>query len=188
MEEFAMNEMICKACGFVIAENRLGDVCPACGVPRTAFEPYVDNVSGRRRFILGLNIHPILIHFPQAYATILPLLIVLGILITTPLGADLISTARVLSYLLPLTVAAAIGAGLIDGFTRFKRLTTIILIKKIIIGSVLLVLSAIIAGLALSDGLQSSKMYVLVLSILCIVCEIALGQLGKTLMGARLPG
>lgn len=183
-----MKDMICKACGFVIGENKLGEVCPACGVPRTAFEPYVDNVSGRRKFILGLNIHPILIHFPQAYATILPLLIVLGILITTPLGADLLSAARVLSYLLPLTVVAAIGAGLIDGFTRFKRLTTIILIKKIIIALVLFVLSVLIAGLAIFDGLQSSKMYILVLSLLCILCEIALGQLGKTLRGARLPG
>lgn len=183
-----MKDMICKACGFVIGENNLGEVCPACGVPRTAFEPYVDNVSERRKFILGLNIHPILIHFPQAYATILPLLIVLGILITTPLGADLLSAARVLSYLLPLTVVAAIGAGLIDGFTRFKRLTTIILIKKIIIGLVLFVLSVLIAGLAIFDGLQSSKMYILVLSLLCILCEIALGQLGKTLRGARLPG
>lgn len=183
-----MTNMRCKACGYVIGENKLGKVCPACGVPRTAFEPYVDDISKRRKFILDLNIHPILIHFPQAYATILPLLIVLGMLIATPLGDDLLSAAKVLSYVLPLTVAAAIAGGLIDGFTRFKKLTTTILIKKMIIGLVLFVLSVIIAGLAIFDGLHSSKMYILVLSIGCILCEIALGQLGKTLMGVRLPG
>jgi rubredoxin len=188
-EETGMKNLLrCKACGYIIGESKLGEICPACGVPRTAFEPYVENISKRRKFILDLNIHPILVHFPQAYATILPLLIVLGILIAPPLGSDLLAAARVLSYVLPLTVAAAIAGGLIDGFTRFKKLTTPILIKKIVIGLVLFVLSVIIAVLALFDGFQLSRVYILALSIGCILCEIALGQLGKRLMGARLPG
>ncbi len=31
----------CKACDFIINEAKLGDACPACGVPRTAFETII---------------------------------------------------------------------------------------------------------------------------------------------------
>ena len=35
----------CRACGFIMEEEKLGDVCPACGIPRKAFEPYKETMS-----------------------------------------------------------------------------------------------------------------------------------------------
>src|SRR6056297_1118929 len=107
-------EVYCKACGYIMREEKLGEVCPACGVPKTAFEPYKEKLSERRRFILDLHLHPITVHFPQAFASILPVLIIGGILLTCRFGDMLISTATVLIYLLPLTVLPSIAAGLID--------------------------------------------------------------------------
>ncbi len=67
-----MAQLKCKACGYIIDEKKLGDVCPACGVPRKAFEPWTDDMSPRRRVLLTLNLHPIALHFPQAFSAMIP--------------------------------------------------------------------------------------------------------------------
>lgn len=183
------NEVRCKACGYIMAEGKLKDVCPACGVPKTSFEPYKEVLSQKRRFILDLHIHPIVIHFPQAFASITPLLIIAGVFITCSCADMLLSTATVLIYLLPFTVAASIIAGLIDGKTRFKSLSTIVLKQKIIIGVLLFILSIIMAICTYIYPITSSSfILVLILSIACIACEIALGQIGNKIMEPKLPG
>ncbi len=183
------NEVYCKACGYIMREEKLGEVCPACGVPKTAFEPYKEKLSERRRFILDLHLHPITVHFPQAFASIIPVLIIGGILLTCKFGDMLISTATVLIYLLPLTVLPSIAAGLIDGKTRFKSLTTIALKRKIITGSLLLVLSILMAVYTFTQHItMSSYPLILAMSIACILCEVILGQIGNKLMDSKLPG
>ncbi len=183
------NEVYCKACGYIMREEKLGEVCPACGVPKTAFEPYKEKLSKKRRFILDLHIHPITVHFPQAFAGILPVLIIGGILLTCKFGDMLISTATVLIYLLPLTVLPSIAAGLIDGKTRFKSLTTIALKRKIITGSLLLVLSILMAVYTFTQHItMSSYPLILAMSIACILCQVILGQIGNKLMDSKLPG
>jgi rubredoxin/uncharacterized membrane protein len=184
-----MEQLRCKACGFIINEDKLGDICPACGVPRTAFEPYKENISKRRKFILGLDLHPIAVHFPQAFATLIPPFILIGVAVGTSTGYDLLATVRVVSVLLPLTVAAAITAGLIDGRTRFKKLSTPIIKKKIITGSILLILSVCTAAVAIAYGTDyPGRLFLLILSLACIACEIILATLGKTIINAKLPG
>jgi uncharacterized membrane protein len=184
-----MEQLRCKACGYIINENKLGDICPACGVPRTAFEPYKDNISKKRKMILGLNLHPIAVHFPQAFATLIPPFILLGVAVGQSVGYDLLATVRVVSVLMPLTVAAAIVAGLIDARTRFKKLSTPIIIKKIITGSILLALSILVAAVAIVYGTDyPGRLFLLILSLGCIICEIFLAEIGKTIINAKLPG
>ncbi|HPL16001.1 MAG TPA: rubrerythrin [Spirochaetota bacterium] len=184
-----MEQLRCKACGFIINENRLGDICPACGVPRSAFEPYKENISKKRKTILGLNLHPIAVHFPQAFVTIIPPFILLGVAINPVLGHDLLITVKIAAMLMPFTVAAAFICGLIDGKTRFKRLTTPYLKRKISAASVLLVLSAAMAVVAYLYGTEyPGRLILLLLSLGCIACEIFLAEIGKTLISAKLPG
>jgi rubredoxin len=184
-----MEQLRCKACGYIINENKLGDICPACGVPRTAFEPYKENISKKRKMILGLNLHPIAVHFPQAFATLIPPFILLGVAVGQSVGYDLLATVRVVSVLMPLTVAAAIAAGLIDARTRFKKLSTPIIIKKIITGSILLALSILVAAVAIVYGTDyPGRLFLLILSLGCIICEIFLAEIGKTIINAKLPG
>ena len=66
----------CRPCGYVMKESELGDVCPACGLPRNVFEPYRERVSANRLFILGLDIHPIAIHLSQTFVALTPLLFI----------------------------------------------------------------------------------------------------------------
>ncbi|MBN2158577.1 MAG: rubrerythrin [Spirochaetes bacterium] len=184
-----MGQVRCKACGFIMRENKLGEVCPACGVPRTVFEPYHENISKKRKVILDLYLHPIILHFPQAIAALLPPLILLGVALGGAVGRSMLGAAWVLSVLLPFSVLGAFAAGLLDGKTRFKKLSTPLLIKKIIIGSILLLLSAIIGIVAMAYGIDyPGRLYILLLSLGCIACEIALAQAGKTMMNAKLPG
>ncbi len=170
-----MEQLRCKACGLIISENRLGDVCPACGVPRSAFEPYRENISKKRKTILALNLHPIAVHFPQAFVTIIPPFILLGVAINSMLGTELLITVKISALLMPFTVAAAFICGLIDGKTRFKRLTTPYLKRKIAAASVLMVLSAAMAAAAWMYGTgYPGRLIILLLAVGCIACEIYL--------------
>ena len=184
-----METLKCKACGYVVRSDKLKEICPACGVPRTAFEPYKETMSPARKKILDLNLHPITVHFPQAMAVMLPPFLIFTLIFDIRLSAELLITVRVLSVLLPLSVCAAAFCGLIDAKTRFKRLTTPLLIKKIITGSVLAALSTAVAGIAFFMGTDyPARVYLLVLSAACVGCEIILGEIGKTLISAKLPG
>ena len=53
--------------------GKLGDVCPACGLPRKVFEPYRERVSINRLRLLNLDLHPIVIHLSQAMVIAIPL-------------------------------------------------------------------------------------------------------------------
>lgn len=179
----------CKACGLILPEKKLGDVCPACGVPRSAFEPYRETMSGKRKFILNLNLHPIALHFPQAFSAIIPPFIIMGVAVNPIAGHDLLATVKVASLFMPLAVAAAFVCGLIDGKTRFKKFNTPYLILKIMFASVLLALSVILAAVAYFYGTDyPGRLFLLILSLACIACQIYLAGIGKMLMNAKLPG
>jgi rubredoxin len=182
--------MRCKACGYITNDAKIGEVCPACGLPRTVFEEYEEKISPRRKFIIDLHLHPIAVHFPQALATLIPLLIIAGWWILKPtLAIDVLNSARILAILLPFSVLGAIVAGLIDGKTRFKKLSTPLLVKKIVIGSILLLLSVGVCVLVLLPNLGQWAVYtVLALSLACVGCEILLGNIGSGLMSAFLRG
>jgi rubredoxin len=182
-------EMIrCKVCGYIMPEKKLGAVCPACGVPRTAFEPFKDNVSKKRKAILDLNLHPISVHFPQAFSSVIPPFIILA-LIFPSIEGELLTTVRVLSYFIPLTVIPAIAAGILDGSTRFKKITTPLLVKKLITATVLFAFSCILALAAYRFGTDyPGNWLVFILALACIACQVILAEIGKTLMNSKMPG
>lgn len=184
-----MDQFRCKACGYIIDAKKLGDRCPACGLPRTVFEPFRENLSRRRRLILNLNLHPIALHFPQAFAALVPFFILVGVAFPRSIGNDLLAAARVLSVLMPLAVLAAFASGALDGWNRFKKLTTPALVRKIALASVLLALSAATSIVAINYGTDyPGRLILLVLSLGCVACQIMLAQIGKTLINAKLQG
>jgi uncharacterized membrane protein len=185
-----MNNLVrCKACGYVMKAGKVKDVCPACGVSGKAFEPYKDPLSEKRSRLLELHLHSILVHFPQSFASIIPFLLVCGGLLPGPFRNELLVAASVLIYLLPLTIIPAILAGLIDGKTRFKSVSTQILIKKIILGIVLFVFAVVVAAIIFINGIIDSTFpWLLLLSVVCTVCAVLLGNLGGTIAEAKLPG
>ena len=182
----------CKACGYIMDKNKLGEVCPACGVQKTAFEDYKETMSEKRKKILDMHLHPMIVHFPQAFGIAIPAFIILALILNlipdNPFSGILFSAVAVLVFFLPLSAAVAIVMGIIDGNTRFKKISTILLKQKIIIGIILLVLSAVAAIYSLINPVTSSSfVLVLILSILCVPCEIMLGNIGSSIMDSKLP-
>jgi hypothetical protein len=65
------------------------------------FEAYTHPVSLKRRRILELHTHPVLVHFLQAFALTLFLMSVARLFAPAKIQGDLTSTIQVLSFLLP---------------------------------------------------------------------------------------
>lgn len=181
--------MRCKACGYVIEQAKIGEVCPACGLPRTVFEEYKDPVKPGRRKIIDLHLHPIGVHFPQALATLIAFFIIASWILERTLAIQLLESTQVLAVLLPFSVLGAMLAGLLDAKVRFKKIGTPLLKIKIALGTLLLLMSVAICVLVLVPNLGRWTVYaVLALSLGCVGCEIVLGSIGAKLMYAFLRG
>ena len=181
-----MKELVrCRPCGFVMEADKLGDVCPACGLPRKVFEPYREKVSRNRLMLLNLDLHPIVIHLSQAFVIAIPLLVIIKSFFSS-FQPEMIRNVLLFSvFVFPFTLVLAIITGIIDGLTRFKTLATPLLRVKIIFSFIILTLSIIIFFVA-----PNEKNYVLtiLLSILSLAAGVQLGLWGKKLINVILPG
>lgn len=181
-----MKELVrCRPCGFVMEAGKLGDVCPACGLPRKVFEPYRERVSINRLRLLNLDLHPIVIHLSQALVIAIPALAIL-IHIFPGIYPEIIKNVFVFSVaVFPFTLALAIITGVIDGLTRFKTLRTPLLRVKIIFSLIILTLSVILFFVGRNEN---NYILTLLLTFLCLGAGFQLGLWGKKLINVILPG
>ena len=181
-----MKELVrCRPCGFVMEADKLGDVCPACGLPRKVFEPYRERVSRNRLMLLNLDLHPIAIHLSQALVIAIPILVILTNFFSN-FQPEILKNVLIFSvFIFPFTLILAIITGIIDGLTRFKTLATPLLRIKIIFSFIILALSIAIFFVA-----PHVEYYILtiVLSILSLAAGVRLGLWGKKLIDVILPG
>lgn len=175
----------CRPCGYVMKESDLGDVCPACGLPRSVFEPYRERVSSNRLFILALDIHPIAIHLSQTFVALTPLLIFFH-LIFPHFQEVMVSSVIYFSVIaLPLSLVLSFISGIVDGITRFKTLRTPLLKSKMIYGVAILVFSFTQLIIFTPD---TYTWITIVLSLVSLASAVKLGLLGKHLIDVILPG
>ena len=179
-------QLVCRVCGYVIQKDRLGEICPACGVARTAFQPYQDRIKENRRRLLNLHLHSMVVHFPQALAVLAFGLFFLALLFSPHLEDLLLGTVRVLTVLLPVSIVFSLFSGLVDGQTRFKRLNTPILRLKIVVAALFLAVSSFLA-LALLFHLKMSPGLFLLLTGLNVLFSVILGNRGGRLTGLEVP-
>lgn len=184
------NLIRCKACGYITKEGNIKDVCPACGVPAKMFEPYTDPLSEKRRRIIDLHSHPIIVHFPQAFALTLFMLAVLFFIAPSPIKDALCYTMKVISFFMPFFVVLSFLTGLLDGKTRFRKVTTPFLKKKIIIGLIFFITSIALAALAFTEQFPATPTleYFTLLTIIASGCTVLLGFIGGRLAEAKFPG
>ena len=175
----------CRPCGYVMKASDLGDVCPACGLPRNVFEPYREKVSPNRLFILALDIHPIAIHLSQTFVALTPLLIIFHLLFPDFQEIIVHSVINFSIFALPFSLILSFISGLIDGITRFKTLRTPMLRSKIIFSSAILVF-AFIQLLIYTPGIYT--WINILLSLAALGCAVKLGLVGKHLIDVILPG
>ena len=175
----------CRPCGYVMKESDLGDVCPACGLPRNVFEPYREKVSANRLFLLSLDIHPIAIHLSQTFVGLTPVLIIFH-LVFPDFKEDIIhNVLNFFIFCLPLSLILSFFSGLIDGITRFKTLRTPMLRSKIIYSSSILVIS-FAQMFTLTPNVYN--WVTILLSLGALGCAVKLGLIGKHLIDVILPG
>jgi len=181
-----MKELVrCRPCGYVMEAGKLGDVCPACGLPRKVFEPYREKVSSNRLLILNFDLHPIVIHLSQALVITIPVLAMLKNFFSG-FQPDMVQHVLVFSvFLFPFTLVFAIITGIIDGLTRFKTLQTPLLRVKIIFSIIILALSI---GMFIIGPRENYYWITIILSILSLAAGVQLGLWGKKLINVILPG
>ncbi len=185
-----MAELVkCRPCGYVMKEDELDEVCPACGLPRKVFEPYRERVSSNRLMILNLDLHPIAIHISQAFVGIIPLIFLFTALFPDFYSEELNIMNIVMIIGLPLAMIVALFTGLLDGYTRFKTFKTPLLIQKIVYSIIITILSTIASLIVIFQGLTPDNQLIIILLILaCFACATILGLKGKKLLNVILPG
>lgn len=179
----------CKACGYVMEEGKLKDTCPACGVPAKDFEPYKPTINEKRLAALEMHIHPISLHLVMGPTIINTVLLILLLLINGSLKSNLWVVIEFNFFILPFFTLVASLTGIYDGKTRFKKITTSNLQKKIILASAYLVLTII--GLAVILTMQdyiATNIILLAIILLCMGLAKILGTLGSSMLESRLPG
>lgn len=179
----------CKVCGYVMETGKIGDVCPACGVPSKVFEPYKLTMSEDRYKFLSLHIHPIVLHFPQAFVITATGLLFLALIFTGELQAQIITVIQFNLLFLPLTVIMGAVSGIKDGQLRFKKLSPPALQLKIKLSVAFLLLSILTGVLAFV--LTMTTMNMILLLILCAVqtgLAVVLGKTGSKLIDSFVPG
>lgn len=187
MEE---QRVICKACAFVMDAHKLKAVCPACGVPAKMFEPFVDKVSFKRRTLLALDLHPVMVHFPQAFTATLLVLSAALLLVPTMLRESIEGAIIILGISLPFTVILSFGSGLFDGRVRFRKLNAPLLRKKMAFGTLFFVLACAIAFFTVSGYLTHTlpALKIALLSAFAMAIAAWLGLAGAGLVTAKFPG
>lgn len=179
----------CKACGFIMDENHLEDLCPACGLPKTVFEPYTKKISPKRQFLIDQHIHPISVHFPQVFIAVIIMMLSLAFFVSDPIRGEFLIAAKLSIWAFPLSVLLGFITGLIDGKIRFKKLNTPLLIKKVIVGIFLQVLSIAIFVLYLVNGFTPGTMQIIILlSVLSALCGVYLGRAGSSMFNSIMAG
>lgn len=183
------NYVQCKACGYIMEENGVKDKCPACGLPKTIFVPYVNKISPRRKFLIDQHIHPIIVHFPQVFLTLVLFMPLLSLFVAEPWRTELLIVTKLAILVLPFSVLGGLLTGFFDGKLRFKKLSPPALVSKAVVGGVLQILSVIILGLYLAYGFTGFAFWLIILfSAISMGCAIYLGRLGSSLFNAILPG
>ncbi len=187
-----MKELVrCKACGYIMEKSALGEFCPACGVKAQMFEPYEDKVTGVRRLLLDLDIHPIVVHFPETLGGLLVILALVFAVVSDGAKHWLWPSVQLLSWLFPLSVLGGFLSGIFDAKVRYRKVTTPVLRRKIALGVLYLLSSLAQAILAFSqNGFQNTGLWLgyLAAAIISLACGTLLGKIGVTLIHGAMPG
>ena len=182
--------VICKSCGFVMDKSKVKDRCPACGVLAKMFEPYIEKMSPGRKRILSLDLHPVLVHFPQAFIVSVFVLSLIALAAHGGFHATIAATISVLGAALPGVIILAAIAGLVDAKVRFRKVTTPLLKQKMLFAVLFFLFSCAIYLIILTHPMLGSTHEILVatLCLPAIGCASVLGLLGTSIINAKFPG
>lgn len=180
----------CKVCGFIAESEEPPEVCPACGFKGKIFEEFKSPVSAKRRIIMKLHIHPVLVHFPLAFVLSLFLINLFVLIEIIQLPSTFTAMAEAIIWLLPFAAVLATISGIYDGKLRFKRIDTPLLKKKMILSSlfILFSISLIVLQSSLELNPRSNGIMIFIYSIVLSGIGTWLGLIGSGLIEAKVRG
>lgn len=177
----------CRLCGFVRHVGK-GGICPACGARERAFLPFEHKASEQRRMFLKLDVHPVAVHFTISYTAIVAILYFISLFSDTLMGIPIQDTRDLQILFLPLLIIGGGITGIIDGKVRFRKLDTPYLKRKIILGSVLFIMSLVIFSI---HNMKSTDPLMILLEGIVTVIAFAiasyLGWIGAEMMCPIVP-
>lgn len=179
----------CKPCGYVVSKDENFDVCPACGKDKKFFEPFNYKLVPLRKLILDMDIHPISVHFPQFFVSVIPIMIAFHWIFPTLYVNEISTIVGFMSFFFPFGVLGSIVTGFFDGQVRYKTVKTPAMYKKMIMGTLMLICSLVVFYYG-PENIASLKAELIIFfsCLVGFVLAIFLGLLGKRLMFAYMPG
>jgi len=180
----------CRVCGYILERKDPPGICPACGVKGKIFEEYESPISEKRRKVLELHLHPIMIHFPVAFVSSMFLISVLRIIGFINDQSVFMGMLRAIVLILPFVAIFATIAGMFDGKLRFKRLDTPHLKKKLVLACffILVSISLFVIQYFLDLHQSTYNIVVLIYSIVLLGIATPLGLIGGKLLDSKVRG
>jgi len=180
----------CKVCGYIAESQEPPEVCPACGFKGKIFEEFESPVSAKRRIIMKLHIHPVLVHFPLAFVLSLFLINLIVLIDIIQLPSTFTAMAEAIIWLLPFAAFLATISGMYDGKLRFKRIDTPLLKKKMVLSSLFILVSISLIVLLSSSDLDQRSYGLVILMYSVVLSGIGtwLGLIGSRLIEAKVRG
>lgn len=185
--------IICRVCGYIDTADKINDVCPACGFPKTVWMEYKPRkINETRRQLLDLHIHPIAVHFPivgSALTFILPVLALIVPFITflpSVLADRFYEAVWMISLVLPLMAILGGITGYVGGKLRYKTTKAPILKRKIVLSVAYFVITIIQCYVAYANGVNADNAWlVIILGIVSSVLAALLGKMGSYLFAGK---
>jgi len=180
----------CRVCGYVLEKNEPPGTCPACGVKGKVFEEYESPVSRKRRKILDLHVHQIMVNLPVAFVASMTLISFLRIIGIVREQSVFMGMLRASVFFLPFSVILAASAGIFDGKLRFKRIATPHLKKKLMLAGSFFIISVSIFVIQYFLDLDPSTYNIAALVHSVVLLGIAgiLGLIGGKLIESKVRG
>lgn len=114
---------------------------------------------------------------------------VLSMLVAEPLRYELFVIAKWSVLCLPFAVLLGLVTGLLDGKIRFKKLTTPLLMKKILAGVVLQILTCAAFLVYFIYGFAGSALWgIVLLNLLALPLSVYLGRAGAGMVDSLIAG
>jgi DNA-directed RNA polymerase subunit RPC12/RpoP len=191
LEEKEMKKLYkCRVCGYVVERKDPPGICPACGVKGKIFEEFESPISQKRRKMLDLHVHPVMVHLPNAFVACMSLISFLRVLGIIQEQSVFMGMLRGMVLLLPFSAIFAALAGIFDGKLRFKRIDTPHLKKKLVLAGLFILTSAslFVIQVFLDLPLSTYNIVVLAFSAVLLVVALTLGLIGDRLIESKVRG
>jgi len=180
----------CKVCGYLMEKNAPPEVCPACGFKGKIFEKYESPLSNKRRKVLDIHAHPIIVHVPIAFSASMFLISLLTIMNIVHEKSVFVNMLRAMVLVLPFAAIIAASSGIFDGKLRFKKISTPHLKIKLTLAGLFFVFSfsLFFTQYFLYPDLSFNNIIYLIFSSVLLILAGFLGFIGGRLIESKVRG